>query len=195
MKPRLIVEIGSWKGDSAVYWASLLKQNGIDGAVICVDTWLGGLEHISGWARGTAWDMSKFVKHGHPVGLYHQFLANVMHEGLADYIVPLANTSAIGARWLAAKGLAPQLVYVDGSHEEEDVYDDLVAYWGLMPVGGIMCGDDWSLDWPGVIAAVTRFARERQVRVQAAPGSWAMQKTLSPEMQQVIAMMRAEKPK
>ncbi len=45
LRPNLIIEVGSWKGASACFWAELFKQHAIEGAVICIDTWLGGLEH------------------------------------------------------------------------------------------------------------------------------------------------------
>ncbi len=192
VKPQLIVEIGTWKGASACQWAAMLKKAGIDGAVLCVDTWLGGLEHISGWSDGTPWDLRPFLEHGQPIGLYHQFLANVMHERHEDVIVPLPNTSAIAARWLASKNLSPQLVYVDGSHDELDVYADLTAYWPLIPIGGVICGDDWSSDWAGVITAVTRFTRQNGLRLQTLERSWAIQKTLTPEAQYVVDLLRRE---
>ena len=46
-KPKLIVEVGTWKGKSAIWWAEQMRDNNIDGAVVCIDTWLGGLDHIT----------------------------------------------------------------------------------------------------------------------------------------------------
>ena len=50
IKPALVLEVGTWKGASALHMASLLKaqsqEKGGDRAIICIDTWLGGLEHI-----------------------------------------------------------------------------------------------------------------------------------------------------
>ena len=85
-----------------------------------------------------------------------------------------------------------QLVYVDGSHDELDVYADLTAYWPLIPIGGVICGDDWSSDWAGVITAVTRFTRQNGLRLQTLERSWAIQKTLTPEAQYVVDLLRRE---
>ncbi len=66
---------------------------------------------------------------------------------------------------------------IHASHDEVDVYDDLVNYWKLLTVGGIMCGDGYALPWNGVIAAVTRFARERELNIQFAQKNWILQKS------------------
>ena len=175
-QPELIIEVGTWKGASACYWASLLRERNVNGAVICVDTWLGGLEHLRReTGHSPQWELDPYRKHGYPT-LYYQFLANVMHEGLQDYIVPLPNTSAIAARWLAAQGLIAHLIYIDASHDEEDVYADLIAYWKLLSPGGVMCGDDWHPNWPGVVNSVKRFATEQGLAIQTDRLTWATQK-------------------
>lgn len=39
LKPKLIIEVGTWKGASAVHMAELCKEYEIDGAeIVCVDT-------------------------------------------------------------------------------------------------------------------------------------------------------------
>jgi len=171
-KPNLIVEVGSWKGSSAIRMASLLRQQGIPGAVLCVDTWLGGLDHISN-PMSPEWDIGRYRQHGYP-GLYYQFLANVMHAGAQDYIVPFPNTSAIGARWLAKHNIPADMVYVDASHDEDDVYRDVVDYWKVLRPGGVMFGDDWSDYWPGVVNAVTQFSQEQGLKLHAEGVNWLL---------------------
>jgi hypothetical protein len=184
LNPKLIVEVGTWKGGSACFWAKLMKERGIDGAVVCIDTWLGGLDHITR-PKSAEWQIKKYWKHGYST-LYYQFLANVMHEGLQDYIVPVPTTSAIGARWLQAQNLVVDIAYIDASHDEDDVYEDMKGYWKTLRNGGIMCGDDWDAAWFGVICAVNRFAREKDLNLQIAPPTWVLQKTLSAESQLVL---------
>jgi predicted O-methyltransferase YrrM len=171
LHPRLVIEVGSWKGASAVRLATLLRAQGTDAAVVCVDTWLGSLEHWDASVRG--WDIRPYLRHGYPT-LYHLFLANVMHAGFADLIVPIPNTSAIAARWLARQGVVADLVYVDGSHEEDDVYADLRSYWPLLRPGGVLAGDDWHVRWFGVICAVNRFAREHDLAIQFSGHQWLL---------------------
>ena len=121
------------------------------------------------------WSIRPYLKNGYPA-LYYQFLANVMHQDMQDYIVPLPNTSATAARWLKKQNLAADIIYIDGSHEEDDVYADLKAYWDVLRKGGVICGDDWYAEWYGVICGVNRFARERDLKFQIADRTWIFQK-------------------
>lgn len=171
-RPNLIVEIGSWKGDSAITMADILKSLNLECAILCVDTWLGSLEHfINRDLRG--WEMSGMLKHGYPT-LYRQFLANVCHKQACDYIVPLPNTSSMAARWLAVRGEKADMVYVDGSHEFQDVYLDLLNYWPLLRPNGIMFGDDYCC--AGVIRAVNRFAEESRLEPHIQKEKWSLLK-------------------
>jgi predicted O-methyltransferase YrrM len=173
VRPRIVVEAGSWKGDTAIRMATVLGELQIDAAVVCVDTWLGSIEHLAGRVPG--WDIRPYVKHGYPA-LYHQFLANVMHSGCQDRIVPIPNTSATGARWMLRRQVVADFVYLDASHEEDDVYQDMGLYWRLLRPGGIICGDDWDAFWYGVICGVNRFAKEQNLRPQVSNKTWLLQK-------------------
>jgi hypothetical protein len=153
--------------------AGLLKEQGADAAVVCVDTWLGSVEHWAGSVPG--WDVRPYLKHGYPT-LYHQFLANVLHSKAEDVIVPVPNTSGNAARWLLRHRAVADLVYLDGSHEEDDVYQDLCNYWKLLRPGGALFGDDWHACWFGVICAVNRFAKERELAIYLAGPKWVLRK-------------------
>src|SRR5687767_713314 len=102
VRPRVAIEVGSWKGATAVRLADRLRAQGADAAVVCVDTWLGSVEHWEGSVKG--WDIRPHLRHGYPT-LYYQFLANVLHAGCADLVVPIPNTSATAARRLARLGV------------------------------------------------------------------------------------------
>src|SRR5262245_29559854 len=92
VRPQLVLEVGTWKGASAVLLADALKRHRIDGRIICVDTWLGAVEF---WTNQYP-DMDRFaalnVQFGYP-RVYDQFLANVILSGHQDTIIPLPNTS------------------------------------------------------------------------------------------------------
>jgi len=57
-------------------------------------------------------------------------------------------------KWL---GLVPNLIYVDASHEQGDVFRDYEAYWDLLGPGGGMLVDDLTNYFPGVVADWNRF--------------------------------------
>ena len=53
------------------------------------------------------------------------------------------------------------MIYIDGGHTYEEVYEDLISYYTLLKGPKVLCGDDY--DWEGVNRAVKRFAKEIQV--------------------------------
>jgi hypothetical protein len=171
-KPKLIVELGTWKGASALEMAAITREVGLSTQILCVDTWLGALEF---WTNQD--DPERFLSlqllNGYPT-VFYQFLANVCHKGFQDRIVPFPQTTSTAALWLRQYGMSPELVYIDASHEEEDVYQDLCDYWELLSPDGVLFGDDYS--WDGVRLAVNRFAEEIRCSVSFAADKWVFRK-------------------
>ncbi len=176
VRPRLIIEVGTWKGGSALEMAAHLDRLDMpETTLLCIDTWLGALEM---WGDQTDADRygSLALKHGYPQ-LYYQFLANVCHQGMQRRIIPFPLPSVTAAQWLSLRGVRAELIYLDGSHEEEDVYADLTDYWDLLASGGVIFGDDYS--WTGVKMAVDRFAAERRLRLDQLADKWLLAKVKS----------------
>ena len=174
-KPTRIIEVGTWKGGSAIHMAMLARKLGITPEIICVDTWLGAVEFWTDQKDPTRYLALK-CRNGFPT-VYYQFVANVIHQGCTDLITPFPQTATIAALWFRRHGVRADLIYIDGSHEEEDVYADLVGYWDLVRPGGLLAGDDWS--WDGVRIAATRFAREQRVAVTQLADKWFLEKPKS----------------
>jgi hypothetical protein len=174
VKPKLIIEVGSWKGASAVHMAQCLKDLGVQAKILCIDTWLGAIEF---W--GNKQDPQRYLslglKNGYPT-VFYQFLANVVKSGFQDVIVPFPQTSVTAARWLRQQGVQADAIYVDGSHEEEDVFVDLCGYWQVLAPGGIMFGDDYDQFWPSVRAAVQRFSKVFSVECESDDRKWLFRK-------------------
>lgn len=158
LRPKVIVEVGTWKGASAIHMADLVQELGLETVIICVDTWLGSPEHYL--AREPGWRESLLLRNGYP-RLYFTFLGNVVRSGHAGRIVPLASTSENAALILKEKGVEADLVYIDAAHEEEPAYRDFRLYWDLLSPEGLMIGDDY-MSWEGVTRAAHRFAVERE---------------------------------
>ena len=156
VKPNLIVEVGTWKGASAVHMADICKKFEINAEIVCIDTWLGNWQH---WARpdgiGSKTDLK--LHNGLPM-IYYQFLSNVVGRGHSDIITPLPLTGVAGAKLFAHYGLQPDLIYIDGDHEYETVIFDLRGWLGRVAHRGILFGDDYQ--WPGVRKAVNEIAAE-----------------------------------
>jgi hypothetical protein len=86
----IVIDVGVWKGQSTITMARAMKDAGIDGCVIAVDTFLGSAEH---------WDPGRnlFTRHHGLPDIYGTFLANVHAAGVTGYVVPIPQTSANAA--------------------------------------------------------------------------------------------------
>ena len=156
LRPRLIVELGSWKGASAIHMARLARELNLATEIVCIDTWLGNWQH---WSRatgvGSRADMR--IVNGMP-RLYYQFLSNVIAAGMQDLITPLPLTAVAGAKLFEHLKLAPDMVYLDGDHEYESAVADLRLWMKRLAPAGVLVGDDYN--WPGVRRAVNELAAE-----------------------------------
>lgn len=150
--PKIIVELGSWLGKSTRFMAEMLPQ---DGKLYAVDKW----EGITGLQK---W------KDREPT-LYQQFLSNVIHAELTEKIVPVRMTTQKAAKHL---DIRPDLVYVDASHQEQDVLADIRNWYSKLAPGGIICGDDYAQDYPGVMNAVVKTSKEFKNRFRRKGRFW-----------------------
>ncbi|NGX63680.1 MAG: hypothetical protein KR126chlam6_01093, partial [Candidatus Anoxychlamydiales bacterium] len=150
---KTVVELGSWLGSSTRHIAECLPK---DGLIYAIDHWKGNKEHYN----PNRTDVNKFLP-----TLYEQFLSNCIHAKLTDKIIPKRMTTLDAAKLLTVKA---DLIFIDASHDEESVYNDLVAWYPHLKVEGILCGDDWfwnktpNKNYP-IQSAVKRFAKERQL--------------------------------
>ena len=157
--PKIVVEVGVWKGASVVTMAKELQRLQQDAVVIAIDTWLGSSEHY-------LWE--KFIPDldfafGYP-RLYHKFAANICNEGLQDYVVPLPLDSINAFQLLKAKDIRPDVLHIDAGHDYLSVMADLKAWWPQLAPGGVLIGDDYfkkplvgAGKWPEVRQAFDEF--------------------------------------
>lgn len=143
-KPNLIVEVGSFVGESTIFMAHYLKTMPQDSAILAVDTWMGGIDH---WEKVP--EKLKFW-FGRP-SLFYQFIGNVIERRCTDKILPLSLDSINAARLLKMLNIRPNMVYIDASHEQGDVLRDYEAYWDLLLPGGAFLCDDLTGWFPGVL--------------------------------------------
>ena len=165
---KLVVDVGVWKGQSTIRMARAMRDAGIDGCVIAVDTFLGSPEH---WR-----DAGLFKRvHGMP-DLYSIFMSNVWAAGVQDYVVPLPQTSVTAAKILQDAGLSPSLVHVDAAHEYPEVLRDTQEYWAILAPGGYLIGDDYDVSWPGVVQAAGEFSSKVGRPLTIELPKWILQK-------------------
>jgi hypothetical protein len=157
LTPLIIIEVGSWKGLSAVTMANILKRLGFaDFKIICIDTWLGSPEFWGESIDDVNRGVSLKLVNGYPT-VFITFTRNIKMLGFSNNIIPLPLSSIQAVDVLKYYNITADTIYVDAAHEYEAVKQDITAYWKLLKSGGIMIGDDYNPYWHGVIRAVNEL--------------------------------------
>ena len=171
LSPKVVVEMGVWKGASVITLADRMKALGLDGVVIAVDTWLGSSEL---WANDEWFEMMS-VELGRP-SLQRKFMANIVDSGLEDYVVPLPLDSYNAAVLLHRANITVDLIHLDGSHHYASVLSDLTAWWPLLRSGGMLIGDDYVPSYQGVVPAFDDFFGEKNIPITSDAGKCQVRK-------------------
>jgi predicted O-methyltransferase YrrM len=161
------IEIGCWKGASTLQILQAMNETNQndENTLLCIDTWLGAAEFYTNPTPER--DLQKLL--GYPQ-VYYQFLSNIYHAGYLSNIRPLPLPSNIAYKTITNipnHDVGFDFVYIDGSHEYEDVLSDIKNYWPLLRQGGVMFGDDYTNSaFPGVKKAVDEiFADGGQLEI------------------------------
>jgi SAM-dependent methyltransferase len=178
-KPKIILELGSWYGASAIALGNIIKELKLDTQIICVDTWLGSFEFVGLHERDEERKLLPFF--GYP-SAYYQFLSNICHSNLQDIVIPFPQTTKIACQWLKSKNIDVDLIYVDGNNETIDVYQDILYGWQLLTNNGIIFGDDYNNPrWLSINLGLNKFCSQyNQVPtiLPKFPKHWTIKKTL-----------------
>lgn len=165
LRPDVIIELGSWKGWSAIQMAKICRQRNLNTKILCVDTWLGSEEH---WRTDKCNSLHEFSNFENGTSaIFDLFCKNVISNDVEDYIIPLPNTTATMARLFSHLGIMAQMIYVDASHTRQDVFTDLETYYKFLSAGGCIFGDD--VCWPEVLAGAEDFAQSQSLSLQFTP--------------------------
>lgn len=133
LKPKVLIEVGVWKGCSTVVMAQHCLNNTQDFEIVAIDTFLG--------CKGIWFDCGIPRILGKPI-LFDIFLSNICHLNLQKFITPFPMDSTNAALILQELGVRADLIYIDGSHDYTSVSQDLRSYLPLLRSGGILLGDD-----------------------------------------------------
>ena len=147
-KPSKVLEIGSYEGRSATFVIDQIAH-ARDLVLHCVDTWEGGIEH----GNQGFFDLNNTTAKGmHEVE--RRFKENISKSiAAASHKVDLSihkGLSSIELSKLISSGLSGyfDMVYVDGSHQAEDVLLDAVLAFQLTAKGGLIIFDDYTWQEP-----------------------------------------------
>lgn len=123
-----IVEVGSWKGKSLAYLiveAINSKHKNKCIKIYCVDTWLGDKTTKE----------NKDIING---TLYEKFMKNM--TPVIGSFEPLKMTSIEASKKFIDNSL--DIVFIDASHEYEDIKSDIIAWLPKVKNTGILAGHD-----------------------------------------------------
>lgn len=152
-----VLEVGSWRGLSTRF----ILERAPNAVIYCVDTWDGSVEHP---------DMFKDSTEEVLRTLYDHFVSGCWKY--RDRIIPVRMASALGIPLVAKENARIDLCYIDGSHEYQDVRDDIDAC--MVFHHATVMGDDYAGEWPGVVEAVKHAAAEYEMEVEINPPAWRL---------------------
>jgi FkbM family methyltransferase len=155
------VEVGAWLGRSTSFMAVEIVNSGKKIKFDVVDTWQGSEEHQGQIAT---FDDS----------LFNKFLDGV--RPVINYITPVIGLSTEVVNKYKDNSL--DFVFLDASHDYENVKKDIEAWYPKVKENGIIAGHDYnSYDWPGVVQAVNEFFGEENLKsIKQDTWSWIVEK-------------------
>lgn len=167
------VEVGVWKGQSAAGMCELIYKSGKRIKFDAID-----------WFRGSQ-------EHENMVGVFPESLPveereNWLYQHCLDNLKPgidLGLVNVIKANSLDAVKMyednSLDFVFLDASHEYEDLLPELDLWWNKLKPGGVFGGHDYG-NWSfvGVARAVNKFAEQNDLVVHyiAREDSWRLNK-------------------
>jgi hypothetical protein len=129
------VEVGSWRGRSAAYMAVEIINSGKSILFDCVDTWNGSQEHLD---PSSGWFVKELIED--PDYLWKDFNNNI--SPVKEVIKPIRMTSLEASQLYEDESL--DFVFIDASHEYQDVLDDITSWIKKVKIGGVLAGHDIS---------------------------------------------------
>ena len=132
------VEVGSFLGKSAVFMAVEIINSGKRIKFDCIDHWIGSEEHYDNENVDTE-------------NLYEKFLENI--QPVKGVINPVKAESAMASKLYKLNSL--DFIFIDASHDERSVREDLTYWMPRLKEDGMIAGDD--ADNEGVANALKWF--------------------------------------
>lgn len=139
-------------GPTQASWLFELVQSTSDDAMICeIGVFYGYITATLGLACwGTA---KRVIAVDHMIGgqcdfpegskcVYLDVISNLDRIGVLKKIAFFPMKTADALPMLRLLGLSFELVYLDGDHNEQPVFEELTAFDKMIPIGGMLCGDD-----------------------------------------------------
>ncbi|KAL9230535.1 hypothetical protein vseg_005873 [Gypsophila vaccaria] len=168
VRPRTIIEIGSFLGSSATHMANLTRHLGLETQILCLDD-------FRGWA-GFRGMFKGFPMQNANVMLLAQFMMNVITLNFSENILPLPFSTSSSLDKLCELGIQGDLIEVDAAHDFHSAWDDINRAYRLLSPKGIMFGHDYfnGQDDYGVKRAIDLFAKIHGFGIKTTKEHWIL---------------------
>ncbi|CAI8607731.1 unnamed protein product [Vicia faba] len=171
VKPRIIVEVGTFLGASTLHMAEVTQRIGLQTQILCIDD-------FRGWA-GFRDDFKYIEILNGDVWLYYHFLQNIATFNRTGSVLPLPFTTVSALTKLCELGVWPDLVEIDAGHDFLSAWSDINWGFQILRPGGVIFGHDYfnGADNRGVGRAVDLFARIHNFKVEVDGEHWVIYST------------------
>nr|XP_043626630.1 uncharacterized protein LOC122598088 [Erigeron canadensis] len=169
VKPKIIIEVGTFLGASAIHMAELTSQLGLNTQILCIDD-------FRGWPGLPSQFRDIKMINGDSMLLY-QFIQNVVYMNATESIIFLPFSTGSTLERLCEWGVFADMIEVDAGHDFHSAWSDINRAYKLLRPGGVIFGHDYFTvaDNRGVRRAVNMFARVNRLRVKADGQHWVLE--------------------
>lgn len=169
VKPRTIIEVGTFLGASALHMAELTRRLGLNTQILCVDD-------FRGWPgfRDRFRDIQMI---NGDLMLYYQFIQNVVSLNATETILPVPFSSGSALINMCEMGVYGDLVEIDAGHDFYSAWSDINRGFRILRPGGVLFGHDYftAADNRGVRRAVDLFAALNGKKVHVDGQHWVIE--------------------
>ncbi|KAK7381961.1 hypothetical protein VNO80_00549 [Phaseolus coccineus] len=168
VRPRTVVEVGTFLGASAIHMAELTRQLDLQTQILCVDD-------FRGWAGFKERFMNIPMENG-DVWLFYQFLQNVVTFNQTGSVLPVPFSSGSTLMLFCEWGVYADLVEIDAGHDFLSAWADINRGFRILRPGGVIFGHDYftAADNRGVRRAVDLFAKVHNLKVNVDGQHWVI---------------------
>ena len=147
------VEIGTWKGKSTSCMGQLIKKSNKDIKFYAIDTFEGSDE---------SWHQ-EWIEHLNKNGssLFLEYEQNLKLCNVYDVVNTIQSTSIEASKHFEDESI--DFIFIDASHDYENVLADITAWYPKLKPGGLIAGDDYAPCWGGVIQAVNEYFTDKTI--------------------------------
>lgn len=159
----IFVELGSWKGTSAVYMGVEIVNSKKDIRFDCVDNWE---------FTDPVYNTNQTLIQG-KLTAFDEFKKNI--EPLSNIIRYHKMSTVDAAKLYEDESI--DFVFIDAGHLYENVMEDLINWYPKVKYGGVIAGHDYTPSFPGLMKAVNEYFNGKTIDNLVSQNSWFYNKS------------------